>query len=71
MQSMPRKILLTVVAGLALATAGCRTIGTAGGSAGDAAADTARAAGNAAGTAAQGAGNVIEDTAHAADEEMD
>jgi hypothetical protein len=57
-------------ASVALASAGCRTIGTAGGTAGDAAADTARAAGNAAGTAAHGAGEIIEDTANAADEEM-
>jgi hypothetical protein len=71
MHSMTRKLLLTTVAALALATAGCRTVGTAGGTAGDAAADTARAAGNAAGTAARGAGQIIENTAEAADEEID
>jgi hypothetical protein len=71
MQSRTRNLVLTAVAGLALATAGCRTVGTAGGTAGDVAADTARAAGDAAGTAASGAGRIIENTADAADEEMD
>jgi hypothetical protein len=65
-----RTLVFAGAAALALAT-GCKTVGTAGGAAGDAAADTARAAGNAAGTAARGAGNIIEDTAEAADREMD
>lgn len=70
MQSTTRKLVLVTLSSVALAAAGCRTIGTAGGTAGDVAADTARAAGNAAGTAAHGAGEIIEDTAGAAEDEM-
>lgn len=68
---MTRKILVTLLAGFALTAIGCRTVGTAGGTAGDVAADTARAAGDAAGTAASGAGEIIENTAEAAEDEMD
>lgn len=60
-----------LVAGLGLASTGCETVGTAGGSAGEAVGDTAEAAGDAAGTAARGAGDIIEDTAGAADRELD
>jgi hypothetical protein len=71
MQSTTSKLVLSSLAGVALAASGCRTIGTAGGTAGDVAADTARAAGNAAGTAAHGAGKIVKDTAGAAEDEMD
>jgi hypothetical protein len=70
MQSMSRKLVLTSLVALSLLSGGCRTIGTAGGKAGEVAGDTARAAGDAAGTAAKGAGEIIEDTAGAADDEM-
>lgn len=53
-----------------LGSVSCRTVGTAGGSAGRAAGDAAEAAGDAAGTAARGAGDIIKDTAHEADREM-
>ena len=49
---------------------GCRTVGTAVGTAGKAAASTAEAAGKAAGTAAHGAGQIVEDTANTADKEV-
>jgi len=70
MRSTPRKLVLVILSSVALAAAGCRTIGTAAGTAGDVAADTARAAGDAAGTAARGAGRIVKDTAGAAEEEM-
>jgi hypothetical protein len=71
MKTTLREMICAAIAAGAIASLGCHTIGTAAGSAGDAAADTAKAAGNAAGTAARGAGNVIEDTAEAADREFD
>lgn len=52
-----------------LATTGCRTIGTAVGTAGHVAADTAQAAGSAAATAARGAGQIVERTANTASDE--
>jgi hypothetical protein len=54
-----------------LATASRQTLGTAGRTAGNAAGDAAEAAGDAAGTAARGAGNVIDETAGAAEDELD
>jgi hypothetical protein len=62
---------MILVALIALSLSGCRTVGTAGRSAGDAAGSTAEAAGDAAGTAARGAGDIIEDTSNAADRELD
>ena len=56
---------------MALAAFGCKTVGTAGRSAGEAAGDTAEAAGHAAGTAARGAGDIIHDTSRAAGKEID
>ena len=70
MKSMLRGMICAGVAAATLATLGCRTIGTAGGSAGRAAGNAAEAAGDAAGTAARGAGDIIKDTAHEADREM-
>jgi len=70
MQSTSRKIALVILASVALAAAGCRTIGTAAGTAGNVAADTARAAGDAAGTAARGPGRIVQETAGAAEDEM-
>jgi hypothetical protein len=72
MQSSIRRLLLAFVACVSLVGwLGCRTVGTAGRSAGEAAGDTARAAGKAAGTAAEGAGDIIHDTAGAAEDELD
>ena len=64
------KNLLVLAAVFAIAASGCRTVGTFGRSVGDAAGSTAEAAGGAAGTAARGAGDIIENTADAADREM-
>jgi hypothetical protein len=55
---------------LAIGSMGCRTVATAGRSAGEAAGDTAEAAGHAAGTAVRGAGDIINDTAKSADDEI-
>jgi hypothetical protein len=63
-------VVCTGIAAMALATVGCRTVGTAGHSAGRAVGSTAEAAGDAAGTAARGAGEIIHDTANEADDEM-
>ncbi len=62
---------MALVAALAIGASGCRTVGTAGRSLGDAVGDTAEAAGGAASTAAKGAGDVIENTAEAADRDLD
>ena len=70
---MKTKHLGWTVAGLlalGLASQGCQTVGTAGRATGEAAGDTAEAAGKAASTAVRGAGDIIEDTAGAADDEM-
>ena len=69
MKSMLRGLMCGVAAAT-LATMGCQTIGTAGRSVGHAAGSTAKAAGNAASTAVEGAGDIIDDTAKAADKEM-
>ena len=66
----PVTLHLTLVAALLALPLGCRTVGTAVGSAGRAAASTAEAAGSAAGTAARGAGQIVEDTANTADKEV-
>jgi hypothetical protein len=71
MHSSRIKGWLVLVAVLAIGASGCRTVGTAGRSAGEAAGSTAEAAGGAAGTAARGAGDVIGDTAEEADRELD
>ena len=62
---------MVLVAVLAIGASGCRTVGTFGRSLGDATGDTAQAAGGAASTAAKGAGDVIENTAEAADRDLD
>jgi hypothetical protein len=61
--------VILAVSSLALA-AGCRTVGTAVGTAGRVASDTAQAAGKAAGSAASGAGEIVENTANEADREV-
>jgi hypothetical protein len=65
-----RRIPAAVLA-LMLASVGCQTIGTAGRATGEAAGDTAEAAGKAASTAVRGAGDIIHDTAHSAEDEID
>ena len=70
MQSMLRAFVRAGVAAAMLATIGCRTVGTAGHSAGRAAGDAAEAAGHAAGTAARGAGEIVHDTANQADRDL-
>jgi hypothetical protein len=70
MRSKLRVVAFAGVAAGTLAMMGCKTIGTAGRSAGNAAGNAAEAAGHAAGTAAEGAGDIIHDTAHEADKEM-
>ena len=70
MKSTFRAFACTAVAAATIAMVGCKTIGTAGRSAGNAAGNAAEAAGHAAGTAAEGAGDIVHDTAHAADKEM-
>jgi len=70
MRSSLRLVVCTGVTAIALATVGCRTLGTAGSAVGRAAGDTAEAAGDAAGTAVRGAGEIIHDTANEADREM-
>ena len=70
---MKTKRLAWIGAGLfalGMASLGCQTIGTAGRATGEAAGDTAEAAGKAASTAVRGAGDIIEDTAKSADDEM-
>jgi hypothetical protein len=62
-----RALVAIALLGLPL---GCRTVGTAVGTAGRAAGATAEAAGQAAGTAATGAGQIVEDTAKEADREV-
>ena len=71
MRSTWIKRSMVLVAVLATGASGCRTVGTFGRSLGDAAGDTAQAAGGAASTAAKGAGDVIENTAEAADRDLD
>ncbi|HVP27966.1 MAG TPA: hypothetical protein VMW35_02245 [Myxococcota bacterium] len=70
MKSKLSSSLCAAAVALAMATLGCRTVGTAGHSAGSAAGDAAEAAGHAAGTAARGAGDIIHDTSKAAHDEI-
>lgn len=69
MRTALRTLAVATLLALPLATAGCRTIGTAVGTAGNVAADTAQAAGNLAATAVRGAGRIVERTADAASSE--
>ena len=55
---------------LLVGSVNCRTIGAAGRATGNAAGNKAEAAGNAASTAVRGAGDIIENTAEAADDEI-
>ncbi len=71
MRSTRIKGLMVLTAVFAIGITGCRTVGTAGRSTGDAVGSTAEAAGGAAGTAARGAGDIIEDTAGAAERDLD
>lgn len=65
MNACSRIALASALVLVLLAPAGCRTVGTAVGTAGEVAGDTARAAGDLAGTAARGAGRIVKRTADA------
>ena len=66
-----RLALATALVAIPLGATGCRTVGTAVGTAGEVAGDTAKAAGSLVGTAARGAGRIVERTANAAADEVE